>query len=125
MPMEESGDLYRHLLSSPWETGNDRRLCHIVCHRETDSTERLNSFRHGVYEFALFLVMFVVEQMELVKRRAGHLPVMLLVHVPKRYRICEELVKILDTRLAGALRQGNRQLRDCSIGLNLDRMLIH
>jgi len=120
MGMKESSDLYRHLLSSARETRNDRRLCHIMCHRETDPAERLNSFRQGVHEFALFLVVLVVEQMQLIKRWAGHLPVMLFVHVPKRYCICEELVKILNARLAGALRQRNRQLRDRSIGLNFD-----
>src|SRR5437879_7119557 len=63
--------------------------------------------------------------MQLIESRARDLPVVLLIHVAERDRVGEELVEIVHTRLADALRQRDRQLRDPSIRLDLSRVLIH
>ena len=124
MRMEEPGELHWYLLSSARETGNQRRLCHIRSHRDTDPTQCLDSLRNRVHKFALFFVVLVVEKMKLIKGRACDLPMVFLVHIPKRYGIRKDLVEILDARFADGLRQGNRKFRDRSKGLNLYGVLI-
>src|SRR5437870_12598544 len=63
--------------------------------------------------------------MQLIESRARDLPVVLLIHVAERDRVGEELVEIVHTRLADALRQRDWQLRDPSVRLDLSRVLIH
>ena len=45
------------------------------------TTEQFIAFRDFVHEFAVFLRVFVEEEMKLVERVPRHLPMMLLVHV--------------------------------------------
>jgi hypothetical protein len=73
-------------------------------------------------------VMFVIEQMQLIKCRACDLPMMFLVHVSQRNGILVSgsiWSRLLDARLADILRQGNGQSSESSVGLNLYRVLIH
>src|SRR5215471_14374359 len=52
-----------------------RGFSNIGSHRDTDATQQLDPFRNRVNQLGLLLVMFVIEQMQLIKRRAGDLPV--------------------------------------------------
>ncbi len=124
MRMEEPRELHWYLLATARETGNQCRLCHIRSHRDTDPSQRLDSLRDRVHKFALFLVVLVVEQVQLIKSRPCDLPMVFLVHIPKRYGIRKDLVEILDARFADGLRQGNGKFRDRSKGLNLDGVLV-
>ena len=58
------------------------------------SPEQLNSFGDSVDKFCLLSIVFVEEQVQLVKGRAGSLPMRLLVEVAEGHRIGEKLVEL-------------------------------
>ena len=55
-------------------------------------------------QLVLLVVMLVEQQMQLVERRSGDLPVVLLVQVAQRHRVGKELVQVLDALLADVTR---------------------
>ena len=61
----------------------------ISGHRDGGSAKGLDSFRDHVDQLDLFRMMLVEKRMQLVKRGAGGLPVILLVKVAQRHRIGE------------------------------------
>jgi hypothetical protein len=76
-----------------------------VSHCDADAAEQLDSFGDLVDELVLLLVVLVEEQMQLIKRRPCHLPVVLLVQVAQRDRIGKQLVEIVHAFLAHLLRR--------------------
>ena len=61
---------------------------------DTDSAQKLDSFRDRVDDVALFFVVLVEEKMELIKSRSGHLPVGFLVKIPKRHGVGQQLIEL-------------------------------
>src|SRR5919108_3945731 len=84
-------------------------------HRNGNSSEYLNSFSKEVHKVALFFIVFVVQEMQLVESWPGHLPMVLLVHVAKCHGIGEELIKVF--RAGFSFGEPDRKLSDCSIWL--------
>src|ERR1700740_2773223 len=103
--MDQARDLDWNSLAPPGRPWNQRRLCDVVRHRNAHPAEQLNALRHGVDYVVLLLIVLIEEEMELIERRAGHLPVMFLVQVAKRHRVSEQLIQILDALFAPVLRQ--------------------
>src|SRR5712692_11569333 len=68
--------------------------------------------------------MLIKEQMELVKRAAGDLPMVLLVHIAEGYRIREKLIQVLGAGCAGLLVQSDWQLGDLAVRLNFGGVLV-
>ena len=121
---EEPRNLHGHFFPAARRARNDRRLRDIRRHGDADAAEELNPFGDGVHQFVLLAMVLIKEQMELVKRRAGDLPVMLLVHVAQSHGIGENLVQVVDARFAGGFIEGDRQFGDFSVGLNFPGVLV-
>ncbi len=68
--------------------------------------------------------MLIKEQMELIKGMTSDLPVMFFVHIAEGHRVREKLIQVLGTGCAGFLVQGNWQLGDLAISLNLGGVLV-
>ena len=68
--------------------------------------------------------VFVEQQVQLIERGAGRLPVVLLVEVAECHRVGQHLVQIGHALLAHVLSQRNRQLHEVSVGLDLVRVLM-
>src|SRR3954471_16976363 len=117
--VQKSRDLYRHLFAALRRPRDQRRLRDIVGHGEADAAQQLDSLGNLIDELVLRLVMLVEQQMQLVERRSGDLPMVLLVHVAQRHGVGKELVQVLDALLAGVLGQCNRELDEMTEGLDL------
>src|SRR6185312_2533680 len=65
------------------------------------------------------------KEMKLIESVTGDLPVMLLVEIPDRNRIRQNLVQILDALAAGLLAERDRQLDDRAERLDLHGLLPH
>src|SRR5207244_2579481 len=92
---------------------------HISRHRDADTAQQLDPLRDEVDQVRLLLVMLVEQQMELVERLAGHLPVMLLVQVANRDGVGQRLVQRLHAPLADRLLQADRKRGDAAVLLEL------
>src|SRR5258706_7335542 len=71
----------------------------------------------------LLVIVLIEEEMELIKRGAGNLPVMFLVQVAKRHRVGQQLIEIVDALFARVFRQGNRHSDQVAERLDLVRVL--
>jgi hypothetical protein len=69
-------------------------------------------------------MMFVEEEMELIKGVPRNLPVMLFVHVAQGDRVGEELVQIFDAVGADFFVEPDRELRNFVLRLNLVCLLM-
>lgn len=69
-------------------------------------------------------MMLIEEQMELVERAAGDLPMMLFVHVAEGHGVGENLIQIPDAVGADFFVEGDGEFRDFSIGLNFTSVLM-
>src|SRR6185437_13082104 len=67
--------------SLPRGTRNRGSFRDVGCHGEADAAEKLNALGNGVRQLHLFGEVLVEKQMELIKRRAGDLPVAFLVQI--------------------------------------------
>src|SRR5579875_4096380 len=67
--------------------------------------------------------MLIEEQMDLIKRMAGDLPVMFFVHITKGDGVGQELIQILHAFGADFFVQRDGQLGDFSVGLNFAGLL--
>ena len=119
MRVEKARNLNGDLFAAAGRPRDDRRLGDVGRHREADTAEELDSLGDLVHELVLLLVVFVEEEMELVEGVAGHLPVVLLVHVPKRDRVGQHLVQVPRALGTDVFAQGIREPRDRPVGLNL------
>src|SRR6185503_6636223 len=63
--------------------------------------------------------------MQLIERRSGDLPVVLLIQVTDGDRICQELIEILDALAAYRLAECDGQLHQLPERLDLVRRLMH
>jgi hypothetical protein len=72
---------------------NQRCLCNVVRHRNAHAAEELNALS-GVDRFVLFVAVLIEQEMQLIERGAGGLPMMCLVQIAKRYRIGQQLIQI-------------------------------
>jgi hypothetical protein len=108
--------LNRHFFPAARRPRDDRCLRDVGGHGDANAAQKLNSFGDRVDEFVLLAVMLVKEKMELVKRGAGDLPVVLLVHVAQRHRVRQNLVQIVDAGFAGGFVESDGQLGDFSVG---------
>ena len=63
-------------------------------HGDTDSAQKLDSFRDRVDDFVLFFVVLIEQKMELVESGSGHLPMGLLVEIPKGHGVGQQLVEL-------------------------------
>src|SRR5436309_1300444 len=77
--VQQSGKLHRNLLTAARRTLDPRNLSNIVCHRDAYAAEELYPLGNGVDQFHLLVEVLVEEQMQLVERRPGNLPVRFLV----------------------------------------------
>ena len=65
--------------------------------RNRNTAQSLNSFGQGVHNLGLLAKMFVEEEMKLIERRSGGLPMVLFVEITQGTRVRENLIKSLDT----------------------------
>src|SRR6266852_2627911 len=71
----------------------------------------------------LLVIVLIEEEMELIERGAGNLPVMFLVQVAKRPRVGQQLIEIVDALFARVFRQCNRHSDEVAERLDLVRVL--
>src|SRR5262249_1162755 len=125
MPIEQPRDLNRNLFTSLRWTLNLCGLGDIMCHCNTHAAENLDAFCDGIDQFGLFLIMFVKQQVKLIKRRSGNLPVCFFVQIAKRHRICQQLVQLrADLFTYRSLKIERQSIGYRSIGLDLRRSLM-
>jgi hypothetical protein len=79
-----------------------------VCHLDAHAAQELNALGDFVDKLVLFVVVLVEQEMQLIKSRAGGLPVMFLVQISEGDRVGQELVEVLDALLARLFGQRNR-----------------
>src|SRR5207253_1666427 len=86
-------------------------------------TEQLNALRDGVDELVLLLIVFIEQEMELIKRRSGDLPMMVLVQVAERHRVGQKLIQVLDALLTRVFRQRDWHSNEMAEWLDFMRVL--
>lgn len=64
-------------------------------HGDGDSAEGLNTFGQRIDKLRLLSVVLVEEKVELVKRRPGDLPMVLLVHIAHGHGVRENLIEAI------------------------------
>ena len=82
MRLEKSGDLDRDFLAPAGRPRHPGFLRDVGGHGHTDPAEDLYPLGDQVHQLGLLAVVLVEEQVELIERMPGYLPVVLLVHVP-------------------------------------------
>ena len=85
--------------------------------KEARAVRLMNAFGDRVNEQVLLPGVFVEEQMQWVKGRPEHLPMVLFVQIPQRDRVREELVERLHAVTADGFRQRDWQPHEMSIRL--------
>ena len=75
---------------------------------ERVSAQGRDPFGELIHELGKLSGDLVEEQMKLVKRRSGNLPVMLLVHVAQRHGVSQDLVQVGDARFTSGFIEGDR-----------------
>src|SRR5258706_3598422 len=121
--VQQARDLDWHFLPPLRRPRNKRRLCDIVRHRNAHAAEQLNALGHSVDHLVLLVIVLIEEEMELIERGAGNLPVMFLVQVAKRHRVGQQLIEIVDALFARVFRQCNRHSDQVAERLDLVRGL--
>ena len=101
--------MHRHRLPTARQPRNEGRLRDVVRHGDADPAQGLDALGDGIDELALLGEVLVVEQMQLIEGGARHLPMMFLVHVAQRHDVGDELVQVVDARLAHVLGQRDGQ----------------
>ena len=89
----------------------------------TSAAEALDSFGDLIDHLGLGVLVFVEQQVQLIKRCASNLPMMLLVKVAERHGVHQNLVQPLDALPADRLAQSVWQFGDSPESLNLGRAL--
>ena len=74
MRFQQTRELNRHLFAAARRTLDLRGLSHICCHGDADAAQQLNPFSNRIDQLNLLVVMLIEQQMELIKGRAGDLP---------------------------------------------------
>src|SRR5262245_46833219 len=93
-----------------------------MCSRERNASQCLHALGDSVGEFALLARMLVIEQVQLIERRAAHLPMVLLVEIAQRYCVHEKLVESFNALPAHVLCKRDR--RRPNLAESLDRMVL-
>src|SRR5262245_1814802 len=86
-------ELRFHGLATAWYSPDSALGRGVERERQRDATERLHTLCNRVGQLGLLPVVFVEEQMKLVERRAGSLPVVLLVQISQAQRVSEHSVQ--------------------------------
>jgi hypothetical protein len=81
-----------NLLTAARRTLDPRNLSNIVRHRDADAAKELYPLGNGVDQFHLLVEVLVEEQMQLVERWPGNLPVRFLVQIAERHCVGKKLV---------------------------------
>jgi hypothetical protein len=79
--LHQTEQLHGNIFTAPRRAGNARCLGNVVSHGDGNSAQRLNALGQRVDNPGLFAEVFVVKEMELVKRGARDLPMVLFVHI--------------------------------------------
>src|SRR5437588_5395348 len=94
MRVQQARKLHRHFFSATGRALDFSRFRYVGCHGDAHAAEKLNAFRDGIHKFHLLGEMLVEQQVKLIKRGTAHLPVRLLVEIPKRHRIRQQLIEL-------------------------------
>src|SRR4029453_17355298 len=100
------------------------RLRDIVCHRDAHAAQELYALGDLVDELVLLVVVLVEQEMQLIKSRAGDLPMMFLVQISKGDRVGQELVEVVNALFARLFRQRDRHPHEMHKRLNLVSLLM-
>src|SRR5437899_1579794 len=119
MSLEQPGKLHRNFLTATRGPRDLGRFRHVRSHGNADAAEELYAFSDGVNQLDLFPEVLVEKQVQLIEGLAGNLPVVLLVEIPERHGIGEDLVQHLDAFCADSLLEAYRQPGDFPEFLNL------
>src|SRR5258708_22179316 len=95
MRIQQARQLCRNLLAALGWPRNPSQLGDVGRHRDTDSAQKLDSFRDRIDDLALFFVVLIEKKMELIERGSGHLPMGLLVEIPKSHGVGQQLIELL------------------------------
>ncbi len=93
--IQQARQLYGNLLTAFGWPRNAGQLSDVGRHRDTDSAQKLDSFRDRIDDLALFFVVLIEKKMELIERGSGHLPMGLLVEIPKSHGVGQQLIELL------------------------------
>ena len=55
----------------------------ISAHGNGDATQKLDPFRNRIDHLNLLIEVLIKQEMKLIERWAGYLPVVLLIHIPQ------------------------------------------
>jgi len=109
--------LQHWLLAVPRRMREHRRFHDVGRHRDGGPAQGLDPFRDRVDQRLLLAMMLVEKQVQLVKRRTGGLPVVLLVEISQGDRVGNDQVQgpTLSARTlrVSAMRMSARSLNDC------------
>jgi len=122
--LQQPRNLCPCLFTASRRAGNQRRLRDVGAHREAHAAQRLDALCNGIDADGLFPGVFVEEEMEIVKRRALHLPMVLLVQIPQRDCVGQELIQLLYAFAARGFRQPDWERNQKVVWLEPGRMLI-
>jgi hypothetical protein len=101
----------------PWNVGQFGNVARIA---DGDSAEFRNSLRHRIREFQLLVRVLVEQEVKLIKRRAAHQPMVLLIKRVEDLRIRENAVEDVATLLAVISIELDLPIDDRSEGLQFD-----
>ena len=95
MRVQQTRQLHGNLFAALGRAWDASQLGDIGRHGNTDSTQELDSFRDRVDDLVLFFVVLVEQKMELIESRSRYLPMRLLVEIPKRDGVRQQLIEML------------------------------
>src|SRR5208282_3380612 len=88
--VQQARQLHGNLFASLGRAWNARRFCYVCCHGDTDTAQKLDSFRDGVDDLALLSIVLIEQKMKLIESGSGHLPMGLLVEIPESHGVGQQ-----------------------------------
>src|SRR5215469_6374392 len=125
MGIQQSRQLDRNFFAVARRTLDLSGFGYVRRHRDAHAAEQLNPFRNGIDQLNLLIVVFVIKQMQLIKRWSSDLPVRLLIQVAKGHGIGEDLVQLLrHLQTYGFLEFERKQMGHRAVSLDLTGLLM-
>ena len=120
---KQSRDLHGSFLAASRRPRNRSRFRNVRGHGKDTPPSSLNPLGNRINQRGLLAGVLVEQFVQLQERGAGHLPMMLLVHVAERDTVGQHLIQILTTCAAFLFAERERHLHHVTVLLNLMSLL--